>query len=76
MCWDRVNNARVERPHWIDATTNEWGLMEYARVCVHLDLSKRLPGGVPVTSAFSNCLLMFALRLCGPLGRGLFDLFV
>lgn len=58
MCWDRINiariSARVGCPLWIDATTHEWGRMEYARVCVHLDLSKPLPGRVPMTSTFSN----------------------
>lgn len=63
-------------PLWIDATTNEWGQMKYASICVRIDLSKPLSGGVSVTSSYFNIFqaveyegLASLCSLCGCIGH-------
>ncbi|XP_020700723.1 uncharacterized protein LOC110112751 [Dendrobium catenatum] len=48
--WDECNIARIATkigtPLWIDALTANWGIREYARVCVRMNLANKLQAGV------------------------------
>ncbi|KAI0488489.1 hypothetical protein KFK09_028322 [Dendrobium nobile] len=49
-CWDEDNIARIASrfgtPMYIDGNTFRWRKREFARVCVKIDLEKKLPNGV------------------------------
>ncbi|PKU66985.1 hypothetical protein MA16_Dca020168 [Dendrobium catenatum] len=49
-CWDEDNIARIAScfgsPMYLDGNTFCWGKREFARVCVRIDLEKKLPNGV------------------------------
>ncbi|KAI0493888.1 hypothetical protein KFK09_024014 [Dendrobium nobile] len=49
-CWDEDNIARIASclgtPMYIDGNTFRWGKREFARVCVRIDLEKKLLNGV------------------------------
>ncbi|KAI0492143.1 hypothetical protein KFK09_026409 [Dendrobium nobile] len=49
-CWDEDNIARIAScigsPLYLDGNTFRWSKREFARVCVKIDLEKKLPNGV------------------------------
>ncbi|XP_020686968.2 uncharacterized protein LOC110102827 [Dendrobium catenatum] len=49
-CWDEENIARIASvigtPLFLDGNSLRWGKREYARVCVRINLDKKLPKGV------------------------------
>ncbi|KAI0529189.1 hypothetical protein KFK09_001736 [Dendrobium nobile] len=49
-CWDEDNIAKIASclgtPMYIDGNTFRWGKWEFARVCVRIDLEKKLLNGV------------------------------
>ncbi|KAI0496281.1 hypothetical protein KFK09_022595 [Dendrobium nobile] len=49
-CWDEGNLAsiasRFGTPLYLDGNTFRWGKKEFARICVKVDLEKKLPNGV------------------------------
>ncbi|KAL0914435.1 hypothetical protein M5K25_014781 [Dendrobium thyrsiflorum] len=50
LLWDHVNLFRIAsilgEPLWMDEHTSAWGRSSFARVCVRLDLTKRLRPGI------------------------------
>ncbi|XP_020686286.1 uncharacterized protein LOC110102323 [Dendrobium catenatum] len=49
-CWDEHNICRIASmirvPIYLDGNSFKWGKREYARVCIRIDLDKKLPKGV------------------------------
>ncbi|XP_028553176.1 uncharacterized protein LOC110103722 [Dendrobium catenatum] len=50
FCWDEDSLARIASrfgtPLYLDGNTFRWGKREFARICVKIDLEKKLPNGV------------------------------
>ncbi|XP_028555586.1 uncharacterized protein LOC114580895 [Dendrobium catenatum] len=49
-CWDEQNICRIASkigiPIYLDGNSFKWGKREYARVCVCMDLDKKVPKGI------------------------------
>lgn len=56
MYWDKKNIGRIAamvgKPLWVDEVTDSLGRIEYARVCVKVNLAKPLPSRFWVRSKF------------------------